>query len=67
MLSKKDFKEIADCVNAAFISGVNPQYQAFEHGINVGCQDIGHRLADYLATQNPCFDRHKFIDACFNS
>lgn len=58
MVTKKDFKAIADIVKQA--CGI---YDKQEVSGEIA-YDISHNLADYFATQNPYFDRQKFLDAC---
>ena len=61
MLTKKDFKAIAEIINgqrkyAKIFTG-----QHFAVGM---CADIAIELAHYFATQNPRFDRDRFMKAC---
>lgn len=62
MLTKKNFKAIAEIIKT--------EYTAFD---DTGEDDIegkhattsiAIRLADYFVTQNPRFDRHKFLNTC---
>jgi len=62
MLSKKNYRAIADCIAKSRCSDCETD---IESGINQGCQDIAYRLADYCEQDNPLFDRQKFLDVCF--
>ncbi len=55
MLTKKDFKAIAKIID-------NNRILIYDYGYIY--DDVITELADYLATQNPNFDREKFITAC---
>jgi hypothetical protein len=55
MLTKKDFKAIATIIDNNRILIDDYEYI---------CDDVISDLADYLAIQNPAFDREKFITAC---
>jgi len=57
MVTKKDFKAIAEIIKNK-TSHVNPQL------LFIPTIDLARKLADYFATQNPRFDRQKFLDAC---
>ena len=60
MVTKKDFKAMAKIINnnthEQFCIGGNTVWLSKQYT----CRDI----ADYFATQNPRFDRQKFLDAC---
>ena len=60
MLTKKDFKAIAEIIkkntHEQFMFGGNTFWLSKQYT----CRD----LADYFATQNSRFDRQKFLDAC---
>lgn len=64
-MTRKQFQGIADAVRAADETAVieAEQYGA-EVGWNVFRQTLCANLANYLATQNPNFDRHRFLVAC---
>lgn len=70
MLMKKHFKAIAEIINGVRLTDkdvtrVTDVYNAcIVDGICVTVVEIGERLADYFATQNPHFDRQKFLGAC---
>lgn len=65
-MTKRDFAAIAAIVYKA-------DQDSISEGVNYGAEVEFHAyremirngLADYFATQNPRFDREKFIDACF--
>ena len=54
MLYKKDFKVIAEIIKKEY----NSAYDMF-----AGKEFIS-KLADYLSTKNPNFDRKRFLTAC---
>lgn len=55
MLTKKDFKAIAEIVNNNMVGIDGRIYFHF---------DLAKELAEFLATKNPKFDRDKFLAAC---
>ena len=55
---KKDFKAIAEIVQKSNIDINNCEGQIITKN------NIGEKLADYFATQNPKFDRERFMGAC---
>lgn len=57
MLTKKHFKAIAEVVNKVTEEDVFTTNDDFR-------QTISQELANYFVTQNPQFDRQKFLDAC---
>lgn len=61
MLYKKDFKAIAEIIkdNTDEICDDN-----HSHFMILPRNRVAFELADYLATQNPRFDRQKFLNAC---
>ncbi len=62
MITKKDFKAIAEIIEAEFTA-----YDAIgeddTEGKHATASIAGH-LAYYFATQNPNFDRERFMEAC---
>lgn len=65
MLSKKHYKAIAEIIAVSRINRESePKYKEYESGINAGCQDVMHRLAEYFVQDNPQFDYQRFITAC---
>jgi len=59
MVPKKDFKAIAKIIRDSY------NYDWCGREMSKICFDrTAKRLADYFATQNPLFDRQKFLDAC---
>ena len=62
MLTKKDFKAVAEIIKVANIGHLN------SHGRPTACKfaidGITRKLADYFATQNLRFDRERFMKAC---
>lgn len=54
MLTRKDFETIAEIISDSFGDDIN----LYAPSIFV------ERLAEYLATKNPRFDREQFLKAC---
>ena len=59
MVTKKDFRAIAEIIEHNTVSPVNPAYND-----NVFKTSLAEDLADYFTTQNPKFNRQKFLNAC---
>lgn len=61
MLMKKDFKVIAEIIadNTGELHNEN-----CNHYMIVGRNWLVQELANYFTTQNPRFNRQKFLDAC---
>lgn len=63
MLTRKDFKAVAE-----IIKGSLPQDKTSQNDYLCGKRDAlwwaADDLADYFATQNPRFDRDRFMRAC---
>jgi hypothetical protein len=57
-MTRKDYVLIAAAIKAA--------YQTFDKPSNHanGARHVAHTLADTLATDNPRFDRDRFLTAC---
>ena len=53
MVSKKDFKAVAEIIRKADKSG-ELKYAG----------SVAYRFSKYFATQNPHFDRERFMKAC---
>jgi hypothetical protein len=53
-MTKKHFKAIAEIIKESY----NPAYDMFAG------KEFVNKITDYLATQNPHFDREKFLNAC---
>lgn len=70
MLTKKDFKAVAKIFDSMKIpeenfEAISSEYEfGLLHGMALARDEIGNRLADYFATQNPRFDRERFMQAC---
>jgi len=62
MVTKKDFKAIAEIV--AILHPAGCKTGLFNKGENFALKSIAVKLADYFITQNPRFDRQKFLNAC---
>ena len=61
MLTKKDFKAVAGIIKASI--DVTIIYSTTEPNTTIK-GNIAIDLADYFATQNPRFDRNRFMKAC---
>jgi len=55
MLTKKDFKAVAIIIERSFSGDTSTEYEL---------PVLVEHLADYFATQNPRFDRERFMKAC---
>lgn len=63
MMTKKDYIAIARMISmrvADFTPGDMPITEAYNHGVKLVTKD----LAEYMAQDNPDFDRTKFLEAC---
>ena len=61
MLTKKDFKAVAEIIESLCDWRTTHKHpDSYYYGV----RDAVEKLADYFATQNPRFDRQKFLDAC---
>ena len=60
MLTKKDFKAVAEIIKKAQGDG----WPGYDRGYIDGVMRTAIDLADYFATQNPRFDRKRFMKAC---
>lgn len=60
MLTKKHFKAVAEVIK----SQIMQYYIQERHACANGVESIAYHLADYFATQNPRFDRERFMKAC---
>ncbi len=60
MVTKKDFKAIAEIVK----SNTHEQFKFGDDTVWLSKQYTCRDLADYFATQNPNFDRKRFMEAC---
>ena len=58
MLTQKDFKAVVEIINRCSGLDVYWKYQT------IYTRDLVCSLADYFATQNPRFDRDRFMKAC---
>lgn len=54
MITKKDFKAIAEIINSE-----NNKNKSFGIG-----EDFINKLCDYFKSQNPLFDEYKFKEVC---
>jgi len=64
MLTQKDFKAVADVIanNHTHLDDCDADY--YQGGRYDSANSIAGQLADYFATQNPRFDRSRFMQAC---
>ena len=59
MLTKKDFKAVAEIIKDSY------NYDWCGREMSKVCFNrVAKRFANYFATQNPRFNRQKFLDAC---
>jgi len=63
MLTKKQIKMIAKIIKTQ-VGYDDYTGNDFEQGWDGATKRIACRFADYLAVQNPSFDRGKFLKAC---
>ncbi len=64
MVSKKDFKAIAEIVYN-WLPLPNQHHKKYSADVLAEENLVFlHKLADYFATQNPNFDRERFMGAC---
>ena len=64
MMSRKHYRQVAEIINTAmserFDGELSPHYvQGWL------CSEIASALAFAFEQDNPSFDRHKFLEACF--
>jgi len=62
MLTKKDFKAVVEIMKSEYTRYDNTGEDDGEGKDTVGC--IAGKLSDYFTTQNPRFDRERFMKAC---
>ena len=62
MLTKKDFKAVAEIVTR--LHPAKSKTGDFNKGENFALKNVAIKLADYFTTQNPRFDRNRFMKAC---
>ena len=65
MFIRQHYKAIAEIIksnNAA--SAIPEKSKAFDRGVRSAGRWIAGGLADYFASDNPLFDRNKFMKAC---
>ena len=59
MLTRKDFKAVAEIIETE-----RDVWECKNSTARSALAQIARDLADYFATQNPRFDRQKFLNAC---
>ena len=72
MLTKKDFKAVAEIVDGVMLMAMEPggsigtpeERVNLRDGVNIAHSQIANDLADDFTTQNPRFDRERFMEAC---
>lgn len=66
MVTKKDFKAVAEIIKSESLQGKKPIDGSASVMYAIQCvgSDIAKELADYFATQNPRFDCDRFMEAC---
>ena len=62
MLTKKDFKAVAEIITIVIGDGFDET--DYDNGWQDAIEDTAKHLADYFATQNPRFDRDRFMRVC---
>ena len=60
-MTRKHFEAIARIIAT---NKVETPAAGFDEGFDAGVSVVASDLADYLATQNPNFDRQRFLTAC---
>ena len=66
-LSRKHFEAVARILesNNAPVEDSTPGFiEGWEAGREAMRRDVANDLADYFATENPNFDRQRFLKAC---
>jgi len=61
MFTKKHYKAIAEIIREEYHGNNGPDGTTTEQYV---CRNIASGLAGYFATDNPLFDRKKFMIAC---
>jgi hypothetical protein len=70
MMSRKQFTAVAAIVKEGFdwlssqSSPRTPHAEGFDAGFTNATERLALDMADYFATENPNFDRAKFLTAC---
>ncbi len=59
-MTKKHFEALARILNRHRVADAAP---GFDEGYDAAAHSIAEEIADYLGSQNPRFDRQKFLDA----
>lgn len=62
-MSKKHFEAIAKIV-AGQTRLNNLEQGDLAKGMHLGTRELAGHLASYFATENPLFERHRFLAAC---
>ena len=64
-MTRKDYQLIADALNSAHSAGTPAHFlNDYGKGRRYAVENIAHSLADALASDNPRFQRAKFLAAC---
>lgn len=61
MTTRKDFEAVAQIVQA---NTVPDPAAGFDEGFSACAHSIASDLADYFESDNPRFDRERFMEAC---
>lgn len=64
MLTKKDFKAVAEIIANSHGAFEDIGSSFYEGGRFDGAEITAEHLADYFVTQNPRFGRERFMKAC---
>jgi hypothetical protein len=65
MLTRKDFRAMAEIINTQTGEPGRTEYEEdYDRGWDDATRRLAENLAEYLAKQNPRFDRERFLKAC---
>lgn len=59
-MNKKHFEAIASIIKDNQVE----IHSDFDRGYIAGVEGVAHEMADYFTSQNPNFDRARFLQAC---
>ena len=63
-MSKKDFVAIARAINVSHVFLCDDRDPIARHITTATAKRIAEHIAEHCATQNPLFDRARFLKAC---
>ena len=64
MVTRKDYKAIAEIIAKRMGLNHKTKLSPIKLFVLAEISDLGEALADYFATQNPKFDRKRFMETC---